>query len=86
MGYHIDLFVLAALKLNQGWRFLFFIGVAVTIGAVGDDQRGPRACAREVTEPILLYLGHVFRQLPNRLVACHEAFCTASNEKPWACR
>ena len=29
--------------LWQGWRFLYFIGVAVAIGALRDDERGPRA-------------------------------------------
>ena len=36
----------------QGWRFLFFIGVAHALGALGNDQRGPTVCAHGGTESL----------------------------------
>ena len=55
----------ASLVYVQGWRFLFFIGVAHAIGALGDGQRGPTFGACGGTEYVLP-LHYIFYAISER--------------------
>ena len=63
--------------------FVFHWG-CTSLGALGDDQRGPTLYAREGTEPVLP-LQDIFWQYPYIHVASDDAFCAARNEKHPEC-
>ena len=83
MGFQFGLYAHFSHKsLIAGVEVFVFHWGCTRLGALGDDQGGGgshlRARRGRTCPPSP---GYVLRQLPEHTVPCHDAFCTANNEK-----